>query len=68
MDDAAIIQAVVSERETVAVDDNEDPDDSDSEEGVVECDDSKRSSGRRNYQDIYCISAHYFSAEGLHSP
>ena len=38
MDDAAIIQAVVSERETIAVDDNEDPDDSDSEEGVVECD------------------------------
>ena len=27
MDDAAIIQAVVSEHETVAVDDNEDPDD-----------------------------------------
>ena len=36
MDDAAIIQAVVSERETVAVDENEDPDASDSEEGVVE--------------------------------
>ena len=41
MDDAAIIQAVVSEHETVAVDDNEDPDDSDSEEGVVECDDTR---------------------------
>ena len=38
MDDAAIIQAVVSERETVAVDENEDPDASDSEEGVVEHD------------------------------
>ena len=41
MDDAAIIQAIVSECETVAVDDNEDPDDSDSEEGVVECDDTR---------------------------
>ena len=41
MDDAAIIEAVASERETVAVDENEDPDDSDSEEGVVECDDTR---------------------------
>ena len=38
MDDAAIIEAVVSEPETVAVDENEDPDPSDSEEGAVECD------------------------------
>ena len=38
MDDAAIIKAVASERETVAVDENEDPDASDSEEGVVEHD------------------------------
>ena len=38
MDDAAIIQAVVSERESVAVDENEDPDASDSKEGVVEQD------------------------------
>ena len=38
MDDAAIIEAVASEHETVAVDENEDPDASDSEEGVVEHD------------------------------
>ena len=41
MDDAAIIQAVASECETVAVDENEDPDASDSEEGVVEGDDTR---------------------------
>ena len=41
MDDAAIIKAVASECETVAVDENEDPDDSDSEEGVVERDDTR---------------------------
>ena len=41
MDDAAIIEAVASECETVAVDENEDPDASDSEEGVVECDDTR---------------------------
>ena len=35
MDDAAFIEAVASECETVAVDENEDPDVSDSEEGVV---------------------------------
>ena len=34
MDDVAIIEAVASERETVAFDENEDPDASDSEEGV----------------------------------
>ena len=46
MDDAAIIQAVVSERETVAVDENEDPDASDSEEGFVEHDgDETRQAG-----------------------
>ena len=38
MDDAAIIEAVASEHETVAVDENEDPDASDSEESVVEHD------------------------------
>ena len=38
MDDAAIVEAVASERETVAVDENEDPDASDSKEGVVEHD------------------------------
>ena len=42
MDDAAIIEAVASECETVAVDENEDPDDSDSEEGVVEHDDIRQ--------------------------
>ena len=41
MDDAAIIKAVASEHETVAVDENEDPDASHSEEGVVECDDTR---------------------------
>ena len=38
MDNATIIKAVASERETVAVDENEDPDASDSEEGAVEHD------------------------------
>ena len=38
MDDVAIIKAVASECETVAVDENEDPDASDNEEGVVEHD------------------------------
>ena len=38
MDDAAIVEAVASECETVAVDENEDSDASDSEEGVVEHD------------------------------
>ena len=38
MDDVAIIETVASECETVAVDENEDPDASDSEEGVVEQD------------------------------
>ena len=41
MDDAAIIKAVASECETVAIDENEDSDASDSEEGVVECDDTR---------------------------
>ena len=41
MDDAAIIKVVASECETVAVDENEDPDASDSEEGVVECNDTR---------------------------
>ena len=41
MDDAAIIEAVASECEAVAVDENEDPDASDSEEGVVECNDTR---------------------------
>ena len=41
MDDAAIIEAFASEHETVAVNENEDPDASDSEEGVVECDDTR---------------------------
>ena len=41
MDDAASIEAVASKHETVAVDQNEDPDASDSEEGVVECDDTR---------------------------
>ena len=40
MDDA-IIKAVASECETVAVDENEDPDASDSKEGVVECNDTR---------------------------
>ena len=38
MDDSAIIKAVVSELENVAVDENEDPDASDSEEGAGEGD------------------------------
>ena len=42
MDDAAIIKAVASECETVAVDENEDPDASDSEEGVVESNDTRK--------------------------
>ena len=41
MDDAAIIEAVASECETVVVDENEDPDASDSEEGVVECNNTR---------------------------
>ena len=41
MDDAAIIKAVASEYETVAVDENEDPHTSDSEEGAVEWDDTR---------------------------
>ena len=41
LDDAAIIKAVASECETVAVDENEDPDASDSEEGVVEGSDTR---------------------------
>ena len=41
IDDAAIIEAVASGHETVAVDENEDPDASDSEEGVVECNDTR---------------------------
>ena len=41
MDDAAIITAVTSEHETVAVDENEDPGASDSEEGVVEHTDTR---------------------------
>ena len=41
MDDAAIIEAVASECKTIAVDENEDPDASDSEEGVVESDDTR---------------------------
>ena len=41
MDDAAIIKAVANDCETLAVDENEDPDASDSEEGVVECDDTR---------------------------
>ena len=42
MDDAAIIEAVAIECETIAVDENEDPDDSNSEEGVVERDDTRK--------------------------
>ena len=41
MDDAAIIKAAASECETVAVDENEDPDPSDSEEGAVEGNDTR---------------------------
>ena len=41
MDDAAIIEAVTSERETIAVNENEDPGASDSEEGVVEHGDTR---------------------------
>ena len=41
MDDAAIIKAVTSEHETVVVDENKDPDASDSEEGAVECNDTR---------------------------
>ena len=41
MDDAAIIKAVASECKTVAVDENEEPDASDSEEGVVERNDTR---------------------------
>ena len=41
MNDAAIIEAFASECETVAVDENEDQDASDSEEGAVEGDDTR---------------------------
>ena len=41
MDDEAIIEAVASECETVAVDENKDPDASDSEERAVEGDDTR---------------------------
>ena len=41
MDNAAIIKAVASEREIVVVAENEDPDASDSEEGVVESNDTR---------------------------
>ena len=41
MDDAAIIEAVASEHETVAIDENEYPDGSDSEEGAVESNDTR---------------------------
>ena len=41
MDDAAIIETVASECETVAVDENEDPDASDSEEGAAEGNDTR---------------------------
>ena len=60
MDDAAIIQAVVSECETVAVDENEDPDASDSEEGVVEHNDDET----RQAQEEEIIKT---STEFLHS-
>ena len=41
MDDAAIIETVASEHETVAVDENEDPDASDSEKSAVEGDNTR---------------------------
>ena len=41
VESSAIIKAVASEHETVAVHENEDPDASDSEEGVVECNDTR---------------------------
>ena len=61
MDDAAIIKAAASECETVAVNENEDPDDSDSEEGVVECDDT------REAQEEEIIKTLLSSCELFHS-
>ena len=55
MDDAAIIKAVASECETVAVDENEDPDGSDSEEGVVECDDTKEAWKEEIIKSFYTL-------------
>ena len=47
MDDVAIIEAVASECESVAVDENEDPDASDSEEAVVEHDGDETRQARK---------------------
>ena len=61
MDDAAIIKAVASEHETVAVDENEDPDASDSEEGVVERDDTREAQEEeiiKTFTGFLCIIAH----------
>ena len=59
MDDAAIIEAVASECETVAVDENEDPDASDSEEGVVECNDTREAQEEiiKTSTEFLCIIA-----------
>ena len=60
MDDAAIIEAVASEHETVAVDENEDPDASDNEEGAVEGDDTREASEEeiiKTSTEFLCIIA-----------
>ena len=68
MDDAAIIQVVVSECETVAVGDSEDPDDSLTVRKVLLNVMTQEKLRKKKLSSIYCISVHYFSAEGLHSP
>ena len=58
MDDAAIIEAGASECETVVVDENKDPDDSDSEEGVVERDGTREAQEEeiiRTSTEFLCI-------------
>ena len=59
MDDAAIIKAVASECETVAVDENEDPDASDSDKGAVERDDTReaREEVIKTSTEFLCIIA-----------
>ena len=59
MDDAAIIEAVASEHETVAVDENEDPDACDSEEGAVEGNNTREAQEKivRTSTEFLCIIA-----------
>ena len=60
MDDAAIIKAVANDCETLAVDENEDPDASDSEEGVVECDDTREARKKKLSRHLlsFCTLLH----------